>query len=59
MFTGETRLIAGSPGVRGYAEGTGSAAKFDSPAGVALSPDDSLAIIADTGTQLSNHPPET
>ena len=51
MSTGETRLIAGSPGVQGYVEGTGSAAKFDSPAGVALTPDDRLAIIADTGTQ--------
>ena len=53
MTTGETRLIAGSPGVQGYAEGTGRAARFDSPAGVALCKNDSVAIVAD-GTQLSN-----
>ena len=65
MSTGETRLIAGSPGDPGYEgwdkdeDGTGNnegfqgvygaEAKFRQPSGVALTPDDKYAIVADEG----------
>jgi len=48
MSNGETRLIAGS-GAQGYQEGVGSSALFNMPSGVALTPDDEYAFIADTG----------
>jgi hypothetical protein len=76
ISTGETRLIAGSPGDPGYEgwdkieDGTrnnegfegvyGTKAKFRRPSGVALTPDDRYAIIADTGKKsiILIHPPD-
>ena len=70
ISTGETRLIAGSPGDPGYEgwnkgeedddgewilrnegfEGVdGAEAMFNQPSGVALTPDDKYAIVADEG----------
>jgi len=41
--------IAGTAGIRGYADGTGSAASFNWPGALAISPDSSTLYIADGG----------
>ena len=47
LHTGTTTIIAGSPGVFGSSDGVGSEALFAYPAGIALSADGTLAVIAD------------
>jgi sugar lactone lactonase YvrE len=47
LATGEVTTLAGSPGSPGGDNGVGSAARFSSPAAVALG--DSFALVADTG----------
>ena len=44
-------LLAGNPGHAGYADGTGSAALFDTPRGVATAPDGSV-YVSDAGNQV-------
>jgi sugar lactone lactonase YvrE len=45
---GSVSLLAGSPGHAGSADGTGTAARFNAPQGIAIDADGSL-ILADTG----------
>lgn len=52
LLTYAVTTVAGSPGASGYADGVGSAARLDWPHGVAISPDGSYALIADTFNQL-------
>ena len=47
---GVVSTIAGQPGTSGTADGAGSAARFNSPAGIAVAADGTL-FIADTGNQ--------
>jgi DNA-binding beta-propeller fold protein YncE len=47
LATAEVTTLAGSPGSPGSADGTGAAARFSSPTGVALAP--GFALVADTG----------
>jgi DNA-binding beta-propeller fold protein YncE len=49
ITTGSVTTLAGSPGSAGAADGTGAAARFFSPRGVALSGDGALALVTDTG----------
>lgn len=46
--TNQKTLLAGSPGLPGSADGTGSGARFNNPGGVALDPTGNL-VVADTG----------
>ena len=39
MATGEARTVAGSPGQAGNRDGVGSAARFDTPTGIAIEPE--------------------
>ena len=41
---GTVSTIAGSPGVNGFADGTGAAARFDSPCGITVGPDGDLYV---------------
>jgi DNA-binding beta-propeller fold protein YncE len=45
--TGDVTTLAGLAGAAGAADGTGAAARFYLPAGVAVSPDGSAALVAD------------
>jgi sugar lactone lactonase YvrE len=45
--TGRVSLIAGAPGVSGYADGAGDRARFNAPIGVAVS-EDGVIFVADT-----------
>ena len=45
--TGDVTTLAGLAGASGAADGTGAAARFYLPAGVAVSPDGSEALVAD------------
>lgn len=46
---GVNTVLAGAAGSSGSADGTGSAARFDSPNGVAISADGTFALVADNG----------
>lgn len=48
---GTVSLVAGDPGQAGYANGTGSAAKFDTPFGLTIANDGAL-LVADTGNHI-------
>ena len=48
IATGNVTTLAG-PGTANFADGTGSMASFSSPNGVAISSDDTFALVADTG----------
>lgn len=48
---GNVTTVAGTPGVSGYADGTGGAAQFNGPMGIAVSPDGTV-FVADTGNHL-------
>ncbi len=48
----EVRLLAGMPGESGLADGTGRAARFAHPRGLALSPDGRLLAVADEGNRV-------
>lgn len=47
IATGQTSLVAGSPGNAGFADGQGSAAKFDSPFGLAMDAAGKYLYVAD------------
>lgn len=47
LTTGLVSTLAGSAGQRGYRDGSGDQARFNAPAGVALSADGRLALVAD------------
>ncbi|GAB4361781.1 MAG: hypothetical protein Kow00128_00880 [Deltaproteobacteria bacterium] len=50
---GAVTTLAGSPGVAGFADGTGSAARFDAPEGIGLIGGGSaLLVVADTGNHV-------
>lgn len=48
LATGAVTTLAGRAGFPGNADDTGGAARFSSPRGVAISPDASFALVADT-----------
>jgi len=48
LASGAVTTIAGSPGQVGSADGTGAAARFSFPFGIALPQDDSFALITDS-----------
>ncbi len=52
LATRQVTTVAGSAGASGSADGVGSAARFNRPQGVAISPDGSYALIADTHNHL-------
>ncbi len=52
LLTGQVTTVAGSPGAAGHSDGVGTAARFDRPHGIAISPDGSYALIADTFNHL-------
>ncbi|HSN74476.1 MAG TPA: hypothetical protein VL334_05185 [Anaerolineae bacterium] len=52
LLTYAVTTVAGSPGASGYADGVGSAVRLERPHGIAISPDGSYALIADTFNQL-------
>ena len=47
--------IAGSPFQLGSADGVGSAARFTFPRGIAISPDETFALVADTDNHTIRH----
>ncbi len=47
IATGQTSLVAGTPGTAGFADGVGSAAKFDTPFGLALDASGKYLYVAD------------
>jgi hypothetical protein len=49
VATGHVTRLAGFPGLAGSDNGTGAAARFNLPTGVALSGDGSFALVADNG----------
>lgn len=51
LATGTLTTLAGQPRVSGTADGTGAQAQFSFPRGVAISPDGSFALIADSNSQ--------
>lgn len=51
LATRTVTTLAGSPCIEGDADAIGSAARFRSPNAVALSPDNSFALVADKDTQ--------
>ncbi len=48
----ELRLLAGQPGTPGKADGKGRAARFNRPAGIAISPDKKFLAVAEIGNNL-------
>ncbi len=51
QLDGTTTTIAGSPGQPGSANGSGPAARFNSPSGIAIGPD-AVLYVADTGNHV-------
>ena len=49
ILSGQVTTIAGEAGVSGSDDGVGSAARFDTPFHLAISPDESFALVADSG----------
>jgi len=49
VYTGLTFTVAGFPADAGLTDGVGTLARFDEPAGLALSPDGTVVFIADAG----------
>ncbi len=49
LATGATSTIAGLAGITGSGDGTGAAARFNYPNGIALSSDNSTLYVSDTG----------
>ncbi len=49
---GDVTTIAGEPGVAGFADGTGAAARFRFPAGIAVDPTDGSIWISDKDNQV-------
>ncbi len=52
LSTYQTSLVAGSPGVSGYADGIGSNAKFYNPGGIDIDAQNNILYVADTGNQV-------
>ncbi len=53
--TGYAELLAGIPGVSGYADGIFDAAQFDSPYGLALTEDETGLFVTETGNHVIRH----
>ncbi|GAB4197316.1 MAG: hypothetical protein OHK0022_15590 [Roseiflexaceae bacterium] len=51
LATGALTTLAGQPRVSGTADGVGALAQFSFPRGVAISPDGSYALVADSNSQ--------
>lgn len=49
LATGATSTVAGLAGITGSGDGTGAAARFNYPSGIALSSDNSTLYVSDTG----------
>jgi sugar lactone lactonase YvrE len=51
VVTGKVTTLAGNAGAPGNQNGSGKAARFNHPTGVALSPDGTFALVGDTGNR--------
>lgn len=52
LGTGDTLTVVAGSGIEGHADGVGTAATFNFPNGLAISPDDKTLYVADTNNQL-------
>lgn len=52
LSAGTVSTLAGSPELTGNVDGVGSAARFDAPSDLALTPDDSALLVADPGSSV-------